>query len=63
MYAACPCLNVQFTPPLPPPSPPPLCDPDYHPLYVGQQGISIVLFLHHPIYSFIDFAPTRLTPN
>lgn len=45
---ACPCLNVLVAvqappPPDTPPSTP--SDPNYHPVYVGEEGVSIVRIL------------------
>ena len=54
---ACPCLNVQFSALHPPPSssPPLLSHQNYHPLYVGQDGISIVHTLPSLLSSIILF--------
>ncbi|KAI0796855.1 hypothetical protein C8Q75DRAFT_742506 [Abortiporus biennis] len=37
---ACKCLNVRINP-RPPPNPTPSVDPDYTPIYVGEEGISV----------------------
>jgi hypothetical protein len=55
----CPCLNVHFRALHPPPSssPPPLSHENYQPLYVGQDGISIVHTLPYFFYILFIFLP------
>lgn len=40
---ACACLNVRIRP-SPPPHPQEAADPDYKPVYVGDDGIIVVRF-------------------
>jgi hypothetical protein len=48
---ACACLNVSIRPHLPLSSTPPtITHPDYRPIYVGEQGISIVPTLSLPFF-------------
>ena len=63
---ACPCLNVFIRPHHPPTYPfpaPSLTDPDYHSVYVGQDGISIVLILSFPPFYYFNHIFPQVHPQ